>query len=69
MGAAHALMSLGKPGEAAVRLERGRARLLSIALERDRVDLSRLAAVRPDLADRYRLAAHQVRTLESTLEI
>lgn len=65
--AAHAMLMAGEPREAAVALERGRAILLTEALERDRVDLLRLANVGyRALAERYNAAAERVRRLESS---
>jgi hypothetical protein len=57
-GAALALARDDRPGEAATACERARARLLSDALERDRLDLDRLVASgRSDLVERYERAA------------
>jgi hypothetical protein len=56
--AAYALDKSGNSPAAAVAVERGRAVLLSEALERDRADLQRLLETgHRDLADRYRRAA------------
>jgi CHAT domain-containing protein len=56
--AAFALARRGQPGEAVVVLETGRAVLLSESLDRQRADLTRLAAAgRGDLRDRYERAA------------
>jgi tetratricopeptide (TPR) repeat protein len=63
--AAHAHTALGEPEQAALRLELGRARLLSAALERDRADLRRLRSRHPGLAERYRRAASRLRALET----
>lgn len=63
--AAYALARLGRPNEAVVALERGRARFLSEALARDRADLGALAGARPELAEAYRRAADRVAYLES----
>ena len=62
---AHADARLGDPAAAALLAERGRALLLSDALDRDRTRLERLAATRPDLAARFSAAAVAVRELES----
>jgi CHAT domain/Tetratricopeptide repeat len=62
--AAYALAANGDPAAAAVTLERGRALLLSDALERDRADLEHLPAARQGLVERYRQAADQVDHLE-----
>lgn len=51
--------------EAAVALERGRARLLADALERDRVAFDALAVSQPDLHAAYCQAATRLSTLES----
>jgi hypothetical protein len=61
---AEALARLGRVAEAVVVAERGRALLLSDALDRDRPRLDRLLAVRPDLARRLRAAAAAVRGRE-----
>jgi len=63
--AAYALAATGDPRAAAVQLERGRARSLSRALERGRAQLGLLAAVRPDLVERYRHATTRVTVLEA----
>ena len=56
--AAFAFARDGRPGEAAQAFERARARLLSDALELERVDLDRLVTLgRPDLVERYERAA------------
>jgi CHAT domain-containing protein len=60
--AAYALARAGRPQEASTSLERGRAFLLSEALERDRADLAILeAAGHEELADRYRAASDELR--------
>jgi CHAT domain-containing protein len=60
--AAFALAMNGRGSEAATAVERGRAFLLSEALERDRADLRELErAGRRDLADRYRAVSDRVR--------
>jgi tetratricopeptide (TPR) repeat protein len=61
---AFALVACSRPREAAVALERGRALLLSEALEREQADLSRLEANRTELAARFRRSAAGVRKLE-----
>jgi hypothetical protein len=58
--AAFALCQAGALPPALVRLEWGRARLLSDALGRNRADLDVLAQTHPQLAERYRLATGQV---------
>ncbi|MGK5173094.1 CHAT domain-containing protein [Geodermatophilus sp. CPCC 205761] len=63
--AAYALAKHGDLEGAAVSLERGRALLLSDALERDRVDLEQLSALgHDDLAQRYRNATKRLAALE-----
>ncbi|WP_157442114.1 hypothetical protein [Actinoplanes awajinensis] len=62
--AAYAHLRLGETTTAVDRLEWGRARLLTDALERDRADLRALAETAPDLAARYRTAAVRLRTSE-----
>jgi tetratricopeptide (TPR) repeat protein len=52
-----------RPVDAVVALERTRAALLSEALQRDRLDLRRLAGERPELGDRYRRAAAALRVV------
>jgi CHAT domain-containing protein len=60
--AALALAMIGKPADAAVALERGRAYLLSEVLERDHADLRELEiAGRQDLAVKYRDASSRLR--------
>jgi hypothetical protein len=63
--AAYALLATDNLTAAVVRLEQGRARLLSDALERDRADLSALGTDCPDLAERYLEAARRVAMLDS----
>ncbi|MFF7394215.1 hypothetical protein ACFZAE_37985 [Streptomyces scabiei] len=63
--AAYAQAATGDARAAAVQLERGRARSLSRALERGRAQLGLLAAVRPDLVERYRHATTRVTVLET----
>lgn len=63
--AAFALCQTGKVASALARLEWGRARLLADALGRDRADLDVLAQTRPELAERYRLAAGRVVATEA----
>ena len=67
---ASAAYALGKSAswqEAAVAIERGRAVLLSLALERDRADLHRLRQLgHAELADHYRHVALQLSTLMPT---
>ncbi len=63
--AAYALAKLGKLEQAVVTLERGRAVLLSEALQRDHTELDRLAVVgHADLRDRYRRAADHLAEFE-----
>ncbi len=57
-----ALVRAGAPEEALVTLERGRARLLSDALERDRAELGALE--RPELAEAYAAASGRVASAE-----
>jgi hypothetical protein len=62
---AHALAKVGDPMQAARALERGRALLLSDALERDRADLDQLASLgHAELLDRYRRSAEKIARLE-----
>jgi CHAT domain-containing protein len=62
--AAYATAMAGDAETATLALERGRAMLLSEALERDHADLQRLASLgHQDLADRYWLAADRVAEL------
>jgi len=63
--AAYALARCGELGEAVLALERGRTRLLSETLDRDRADLESLRAVSPDLYQRYCAAAGRIARLES----
>jgi tetratricopeptide (TPR) repeat protein len=63
--AAHEQVAVGDVHAAALSLEQGRARTASSALERDRADLTALEAARPDLADRFRRAAHRVSAHET----
>lgn len=64
-GAAYALARAGRPQEAVVALETGRALMLSEVLERDRADLEQLEALgHADLYRRYRDAATTVASLE-----
>ena len=55
--AAFAAVTIGRPVDAVVALERTRAALLSETLRRSRVDLNLLGHGRPDLWDRYERAA------------
>ncbi|MFF4396439.1 hypothetical protein [Streptomyces sp. NPDC001480] len=64
--AAHEQAAVGDVHAAALSLEQGRARTLSSALERDRADLTALEAARPDLAVRFRRAAHRVSAHETS---
>ncbi len=59
-----ALVRLGRPEDALVLLERGRARWLSEALARDRADLHQLGARHPALVEDYRDAAQQIEAVE-----
>ncbi|MFF2367857.1 hypothetical protein ACFVU0_34795 [Streptomyces sp. NPDC058122] len=63
--AAHEQAAVGDVHGAVLSLEQGRARTASSALERDRADRSALEAARPDLAARFRRAAHLVSSHES----
>lgn len=54
--AAWVTVAAGRPTDAAVALERGRAALLSERLQRDRADLARIGTTHPELRDRYRRA-------------
>ena len=66
--AAYAALQAGQPTSvAALRLEAGRALLLSDALERNRVDLSRLRdGGHADLAERYQRLVQRLAVLENT---
>ena len=67
VGAALAYARSGHPDRAAVVLEQGRARVLGQALERDRAELDRLAALgHADLRDRYQAADEAVTRLLAT---
>jgi tetratricopeptide (TPR) repeat protein len=66
--AAYARARAGDPTDAVLALERGRARLLSEILERDRVDLNALEQAHPDRYAAYRRAADRVSAL-SGLEL
>jgi CHAT domain-containing protein/tetratricopeptide (TPR) repeat protein len=59
-----ALVRLGRPEDALVLLERGRARWLSEALARDRADLHQLGSRHQDLIEDYRDAAQQIEAVE-----
>jgi hypothetical protein len=61
--AAYALARTGDVKEAAVALERGRARLLAEVLERDRADLDALEQAHPAHCQGYRRAAARVAAL------
>jgi len=63
--AAYASARSGDLQNAVVALERGRARLLSEALERDRADLETLKRTHPDLYERYHGVASDIAVLES----
>jgi hypothetical protein len=54
-----------QPERAAVFIERGRAQLLTESLSLGRLDLARLAAANPGLADRYATAADRLRSLDA----
>jgi hypothetical protein len=60
-----ALVRAGRPGDALLALERGRARWLGESMARDRADLNRLAADHPGLAAEFRQAAELVRQVET----
>jgi len=62
--AAYALAKAGRLNEAAHALERGRARALARAMRRERSELTKLDAVRPDLAKRFRDVADRLSVLE-----
>jgi hypothetical protein len=55
----------GQLHRAAVFMERGRAQLLAESLSLAQLDLYRLAAVNPGLADRYAAAADRLRSLDA----
>lgn len=61
--AAFCLSAAERPADAAVAFERGRAFLLSEAIEQSRIDLGQLeSAGRADLAERYRAVSRAVRS-------
>jgi len=63
--AAYAMANVDGPQSAVTALEQGRALLLADRLERDRIDLERLASLgRGDLAERYRSLTDSLSTLE-----
>jgi hypothetical protein len=63
--AAYALAKSGRPSEAVLALERGRATLLTEAMERDRVNLEQLSSLgHRALADSYISAAEAVHELD-----
>ena len=63
--AAYATAKLNDPRSAVTALEQGRALLLADRLERDRIDLGRLASLgHADLAERYRALANSLSALE-----
>ncbi|MCZ2860992.1 CHAT domain-containing protein [Blastococcus sp. VKM Ac-2987] len=63
--AGYALAQVGRPQDAVVVMERGRARLLGDALDRERAELGTLAAAgHADLADRFVDCAARVTALE-----
>lgn len=62
--AAYAMARNGEPREAAVTLERGRARGLSEALARDHAELDRVRALDPDAFEMYQTAVARVRQAE-----
>lgn len=63
LGLARAYVGCGDPIGSALAVERARTRLLGESLERDRLDLERLATVAPSLYDRYRRTAARTRQL------
>ncbi|HET9255020.1 MAG TPA: hypothetical protein VFO16_07440, partial [Pseudonocardiaceae bacterium] len=64
-GAAYALARAGEVGEAMIVLERGRARELGDALDRDRADLEEVAQREPEAYEIYRQAAERLRAVEA----
>jgi CHAT domain-containing protein/tetratricopeptide (TPR) repeat protein len=62
--AAYACLRAGRAGDAVVFLERGRARAVGDALERDRADLHRMAGTHPELASRYAETVRALRDVE-----
>jgi hypothetical protein len=62
--AAFAAVMAGQLTAAVLAAEQGRALLLADALERDRADLDDLRQQSPSLAERYRTAAHRLRSTE-----
>lgn len=63
--AAYALAREGKAEEAAIVLERSRARVLGDALARDRADLEQVQAMHPEVYARYSTAVNRLRELEA----
>ena len=61
VAAAYALARTGDPAGAVLALERGRARLLTEAIQRDRADLADVATLDPAAYGAYELAAGQLR--------
>ena len=62
--AAYALARTGDPAGAVLALERGRARLLTEAIERDRADLAEVATLDPAAYAAYEQATGELRALE-----
>lgn len=62
--AAYANLMLHRPQNAVLSLEAGRATILTDALERERIDLTVLAADRSDLVERFERAANRLRHVE-----
>jgi len=62
--AAHAHAAAGSPARAVLRLERGRARLLTAALRTADADLRRLRGTDPGLAERFRHATARLHDLQ-----
>jgi CHAT domain-containing protein len=63
--AAYALARIGAPAAAFLALERGRARVLTEAIQRDRADLADVEALDPGAYAAYEQAAGNLRALES----
>ena len=65
VAAAYALARIGAPAAAILALERGRARVLTEAIQRDRAHLADVEALDPDAYAAYQQAARKLRALES----
>jgi hypothetical protein len=63
--AGQAAARAGRPGRAAVQVERGRAQLLAEELSLGQLDLARLAEAAPELAGRYAALAARLQSLDA----